>query len=70
MAKNIRKRFGDRVRELRLSAGLSQEQVAARAKLSRHYLSEVESGRRNPSIEVVARIAFGLRVSLPELTDF
>ena len=69
MANDIRDRFGERVRELRQAAGIAQEELAARAKLSRHYVSEMESGKRNPSIEVVEKIASGLRVPIREIMD-
>ena len=42
---------------LRRGRGLTQEEVCQEAKLDRSYLWGIEKGTRNPSIEVVARLA-------------
>lgn len=55
-------RFGANVRRLRKEAGFSQEAFADRAGLARSYMSEVEIGRRNPTLKVVERIAEALNV--------
>ena len=51
------------VKQARKRAGLSQAEVADRAGLSGSYVSEIERGRGNPSVEALARIAetLGLR---------
>ena len=64
---DFRVAFGRRVRELRNKAELSQEQLAERADLHWTYVSEVERGRRGPSLDVVGRLAAGLRTSPSEL---
>ncbi len=66
---NIRKKFGKNVKTKRLELGLSQEALAFEAKSNRTYISDVERGMRNPSIEVVERIAISLGVSMGELLD-
>ena len=63
----IEKRFGDRVRELRLAIGLSQEQLAFRAGIHRTYFGGVERGERNPSLKNIAAIADALNVGLSDL---
>lgn len=63
-------KFGRHVKKLRLDKGLSQERLAAQAKLSRHYISEIESGKRNPGLDVLVQLARGLGVTLPELVRF
>lgn len=55
--------FGRRLRELRLDAGISQEELAARAELDRTYISSCERGRRNVSLLAIYRIAGALDVS-------
>jgi transcriptional regulator with XRE-family HTH domain len=45
-----------RVRRSRDAAGLTQEAVARRAHLTAKFISEIENGHVNPSIEVVARL--------------
>lgn len=63
-----RKVFGTRLRELRLARGWSsQEAFALHAGLDRTYVSGIESGRRNPTLDVMVRIAGALNVPLSEL---
>ncbi|KXZ61395.1 anaerobic benzoate catabolism transcriptional regulator [Microbacterium laevaniformans] len=52
-----------RVRELRQSAGLSQEQLAHQAGLDRSYVGQVERGERNVSLDNIHRLAEALGVS-------
>lgn len=54
---NIRQRLGRNVRRLREEAGWSQEDYADRAGIHRTYVSDIERGFRNPTIEVVERLA-------------
>ena len=69
MDMGIRKKFGKNVKTKRLELGLSQEALAFDAKSNRTYISDVERGTRNPSIEVVERIAKALGVTMGELLD-
>ena len=66
----IQKQFGQRVRELRLAKGLSQEELAFRAGVHRTYLGSIERGQRNPALKNIAAIAEALEVTLPELFSF
>jgi transcriptional regulator with XRE-family HTH domain len=63
--KAYRRVLGDRLRELR--GARTQEDVADEALVAREYLSKVESGHRNPSLDVLARLARALDVSLEDL---
>ena len=60
-------RFGRAVRRLREAAGYSQEGFAATAKISRVYYSTIERGHASVSLDVIGRIAKGLKISLGEL---
>lgn len=62
-------RVGLRIKELRAGLGLSQEAFAYSIEMSRTYFAEVETGKRNVSIENIERIAGGLAVSLREFFD-
>ncbi len=64
--KDIRKVFGDRIKEIRLGKGVSQEALAAAADLHRTYVSSVERGERNVSIVNIARLADALKVPIRE----
>jgi transcriptional regulator with XRE-family HTH domain len=59
--------FGDRVRSYRLKAGLSQEGLAYEAGINRTYIASLEAGQRNPSLDLMARLAAALRVDLGDL---
>ena len=56
------RQFGANVRRLRKRAGYSQEAFADLSGIARSYMSEVEVGRRNPTLKVVQRIAEALGV--------
>ena len=60
-------RFGERIKQLRLSKGLSQEKFAISIDMDRTYYASVEKGKRNISIVNIEKIAKGLDVSLEEL---
>ncbi|MHA1305071.1 MAG: helix-turn-helix domain-containing protein [Candidatus Heimdallarchaeaceae archaeon] len=66
----LRKRFGEQVRKLRNERGLSQEELAFCARLDRTYISGIERGIRNPSLDNIGKIAKALKVSLLSLFDF
>lgn len=59
--------IGKKVRKLRNSRGLTQHDLANKSNISRSYLSDVEGGRYNPSIETLKDIANALGVQLIEL---
>ena len=63
----ISKLFGIAVRSKRSAAGLTQERLAELAKLHPTYISMVERGVRNPTLEASAQIARALKIGLPEL---
>ncbi|WP_072023240.1 cell morphology transcriptional regulator XreR1 [Photorhabdus australis] len=67
---NIKSLFGQRVRYIRMAAGLSQEAFADRCGLDRTYISGIERGVRNPTLEVINVIASGLQIELKDLFDF
>lgn len=54
--------FGRNVRAARQSLGWTQEQLALECGLKRTYLVEIEGGKRNPTLQVVERIAAALSV--------
>jgi transcriptional regulator with XRE-family HTH domain len=54
------KLFGERLRSTRRQRGWSQEFLGAQAGLDRSYVSSVERGEHNPSLETVVRLAHAL----------
>jgi transcriptional regulator with XRE-family HTH domain len=63
---DARKRVGVNVQRLRREKDLSQEELAHRASIHQTYLSGVETGKRNPSVGVLERVAKALNVDLVE----
>ena len=59
--------FGNRIRELRIKTGLSQEKFALKIGMDRTYYASVESGKRNIALINIQKIADGFGVSLSEL---
>jgi transcriptional regulator with XRE-family HTH domain len=66
---DIRSRLGRNVRQLREAKGWSQEDYADRAGIHRTYVSDIERGRRNPTITVVEKLAQPLGVATGSLLD-
>ena len=66
---DIRQRLGLNVRLLRQARGWSQEDYADRAGIHRTYVSDIERGRRNPTITVVEKLAMPLEVAPGKLLD-
>ena len=65
--KSFIKRFGLRVRTLRLERGLSQEALADAADLHRTHISLIERGERSVRLETVAAVAAALGVQPADL---
>lgn len=63
---NIKEKVGQRIRELSKELGISQEALALKSEVDRTYVTDVENGRRNVSLEILERIVKGLEVSLNE----
>jgi transcriptional regulator with XRE-family HTH domain len=59
--------MGTRIRKLRESRAMTQAALATKAKISREYVNKLESGRYDPTMGVLQRIARALGVSLPNL---
>lgn len=66
---DIRMKLGLRIKELRAAKDVSQEWLSYAIGMSRTYLAEVETGKRNISAVNLERIANGLDVSLKSFFD-
>ncbi len=62
-------RVGGKIRALRKlkNPKLTSTNLARKADISQSYVIEIESGKKNPSLEVLSRIAIALDVSLTEI---
>lgn len=66
---DIKIKFGQRLRELRISKGYSQEKLAELSDLDRTYIPGIESGKRNVSLVVIEKIAKAFKIRLSELLN-
>lgn len=66
----LRTRFGAKVRKLRNELAISQEELGFQTGLDRTYISGIERGERNPSLDNIGKLAKALKVSLPNLFSF
>ena len=70
MKEDARVLFGRRLRTIRKSRDLSQEELAFEAGLDRTYISGIESGKRNVSLINICRLAEALQVTPGALMEF
>jgi putative transcriptional regulator len=56
-----------RIQQIRERRGWSQEELARRARISRPYLARLETGRQDPRVTVLLKIARALKVKLSDL---
>lgn len=59
--------FGSTVRKLRQNKGISQEQLGEMSSLHRTYISDIELGKRNVSLENIERISCALEIHISDL---
>lgn len=64
---DIKKKFGSKMRQIRKQKKISQEELAFRANLHRTYISDIERGQRNVSLENIEKIAKALNIGVSEL---
>jgi CheY-like chemotaxis protein len=66
---DLRTLLGMAIKTERSSLGISQEELAYRAGIHRTYLSDMERGVRNPSIDSIAKVAHALEVPVARLFE-
>ncbi|HEX3719294.1 MAG TPA: helix-turn-helix transcriptional regulator [Verrucomicrobiae bacterium] len=67
---DVKKQFGSAVKRWRNRLGISQGELATRAGLHRTYVSDIERGTRNPSLENIEKLADALQISTPTLFTY
>jgi transcriptional regulator with XRE-family HTH domain len=65
--KDIKSKLGKRIRAFRLDKGWSQVEMADLLAMNRGYLSEIETGKKDPSLTMLKAIADGLSIPMAEL---
>jgi transcriptional regulator with XRE-family HTH domain len=56
-----------RLKKLRQAQAMTQEQLAARAGVTREYIARLEAGRYDPSLSTIERLAKALKVKVADL---
>lgn len=64
---NIQTQLGMRIRYLRKEKKMSQLDLALESGVNKNYLSDLEKGRRNPTLGVLNKIAIALNIDLATL---
>jgi transcriptional regulator with XRE-family HTH domain len=62
-------RMATQIQKLREARGMTQEQLASKAGLSRGYLARLETARQDPRLSIVVKLARALRVKPSNLID-
>ncbi|MGZ3182938.1 MAG: helix-turn-helix domain-containing protein [Telluria sp.] len=65
----LRQQFGNRVRQLRRNLGVSQEDFADSCGFARSYMSRIERGTSNLSLDGIERLAAALGITVGDLFD-
>lgn len=63
------KAFGRALKKVRLKKKLTQEDLSLEAQLARVYISELEYGKKIPSIETIFKLSKGLNIKCSRLMD-
>jgi len=66
MKREILIKFGNKVREERIKLGLSQEELASRAKVHRTYIGMIERAEKNITLENIEKIAKALAINISD----
>jgi transcriptional regulator with XRE-family HTH domain len=65
----LQQKIGARVRTLRESKGISQQNLAAICNFEKANLSRLEAGRTNPTVSTLYKISQALEISLSDIVD-
>lgn len=66
---NSAKKLGNNMKRIRLEKGMSQGDICRRLGLDRSYISNVESGNKNPTLATIEKIAKALTVKVKDLLE-
>lgn len=66
----VKKRTGKRIKQLIKAEGFTQEKLAEKVDISAKYLSRVEVGKENPTLELLIKLSLGLGVDVSDIFVF
>ena len=70
MSSLVLEKFANRLKQIRKVRSLSQEELALMCGIDRTYIGRIENLKRNPSLEILDKIASGLGMDLSDLLKF
>lgn len=62
-------KLGEKIKQLRKSKGISQEELASMLKINRNYLSRIETGKSEPTSSILKNVAEIFSIDLNSLLD-
>ncbi len=65
-----KKMIGKQIKALRQARGMSQDELSEKVSINSKYLSAIERGKANPTLDIFTKLADALKVSLPDLFDY
>ena len=65
----LQQKIGQRIRILRESKGITQQDLAAACNFEKTNMSRIEAGRTNPTISTLYKISQALEITISELLD-
>ncbi len=65
-----KKMIGKQIKAFRQSRGMTQEELSEKISINAKYLSAIERGKANPTLETFIRLAEALNIGLPDLFDY
>jgi transcriptional regulator with XRE-family HTH domain len=65
----LQQKIGQRIRILRESKGITQQDLAAACNFEKTNMSRIEAGRTNPTISTLYKISQALEITISELVD-
>jgi transcriptional regulator with XRE-family HTH domain len=66
---NIKITFGLKIKELRKQKKYSQQQLANLASISKSYISKIENGKTEVSLEIINKLAIAFEIEIDQLFD-
>jgi len=64
---DIKQMIGARIKKIRTGKGITQEQLAEKININPKYLSSIERGKENPTLDILIKIARSLDVNLDDI---
>lgn len=67
MSNRLQNRIRKRIRDIRISKGVSQSQLALMTSMTKSYMSEIEAGKKNLTLRTLQKIATSLGITLEDI---